>query len=70
MLRLHDQGHSPYRIAQVLGCSRATVVRYLEMQRWQPRPQQRCLDGLESWLEESFLQHDGNAAVLVQELRR
>ena len=63
MLHFQEQGHTPYRIAQVLGCSRNTVVRYLRLRR-------RCLAGLEDWLEECFLPHDGNAAVLVQELRR
>ncbi|MCY3540751.1 MAG: IS21 family transposase [Gammaproteobacteria bacterium] len=70
MSQLQEQGHTPYRIAQVLGCSRNTVVRYLRLQRWQPWLRRRCLAGLEDWLEECFLHHDGNAAVLVQELRR
>lgn len=36
MLRLRRQGLTPYRIAAVLGCSRATVVRYLRQEGWRP----------------------------------
>ncbi len=69
MLRLRRQGLTPYRKAAVLGCSRATVVRYLRQKGWRPMAKARRLEGLEPWLEERFLRHGGNADVVRQELR-
>ena len=69
MLRLRRQGLTPYRIAAVLGCSRATVVRYLRQEGWRPMAKARRLEGLETWLEERFLRHGGNADVVRQELQ-
>lgn len=68
MLRLRRQGLTPYRIAAVLGCSRTTVVRYLRQEEWRPIEKSRRLAGLEPWLEERFLRHEGNADVVRQEL--
>ena len=71
MLQLHREGNSPHRIAVLLGCSRTTVVRYIRLGQWQPpeRPPGR-LATLEGWLEDCFVQHQGNADVVRQELRR
>ena len=71
MLQLHREGNSPHRIAVLLGCSRTTVVRYIRLGKWQPpeRPPGR-LAKLEGWLEDCFVQHQGNADVVRQELRR
>ena len=69
MLALHRQGHSPHRIAQLMHCSRSTVTHYLSQGEWRTRrrPAKR-LDGLEAWLTERFLPHDGNADVVRQQL--
>lgn len=72
MLRLHALGWGTRRIAEELGVARNTVRRYLRQGGWQPygRPRRSSqLDGLESWLEERFLQHGGNADVVRQELK-
>ena len=73
MLRLHALGWGSRRIAKELGCCRDTVKRYLAAGGWRcyRRPgRPKKLDGLESWLEEKFRQHRGNADVLRQELQR
>ena len=65
MLALHRHGHSPHWIAQLMHCSRNTVTRYFSQSEWRARrrPAKR-LDGLDAWLTERFLQHDGNADVV------
>jgi transposase len=71
MLRLHGLGWGTRRIAEELGVARNTVRRYLRQGGWEPygRPRRASrLDGLETWLEERFLQHAGNADVVRQEL--
>ena len=69
MLALHQQGHTPHRIAQSMHCNRNTVTRYLAQGEWRSRQRPpRSLDGLEPWLTELFLQHDGNADVVRQQL--
>ena len=69
MLALHQQGHTPHRIAQLMHCSRNTVTRYLAQGEWRSRQRPpRSLDGLDAWLTERFLQHDGNADVVRQQL--
>ena len=73
IVRLHTLGWGSRRIAQELGCSRTTVMRYIAMGGWEPyeRPRRRCkLDGLEDWLADRFRQHRGNADVVRQELAR
>lgn len=71
MRRLQGLGWGTKRIAAELGCSRNTVRRWLSIGRWEGygRPRRRsALDGLESWLEERFRRHAGNADVVHQEL--
>ena len=68
MLQLHRQGYTANRIATLMGCSRNTVVRYLQEDSWRPQRRRRRLDGLESWLKERFVRHAGNADVVRQEL--
>lgn len=73
MVRLHELGVGTKRIARELGCSRTTVRRYLEAGGWVTyrKPERgRRLDGLESWLDERFRQHRGNADVVRQDLAR
>lgn len=60
------------QIARALGVSKNTVKRYLRAGGWTPytAPRRaRALDGLEAWLQERFLRHRGNAAVVQQELK-
>ena len=73
MLRLSALGWGSRRIAAELGCSRATVKRYLAVDGWvrYRRPRRgRALDGLESWVADRFRQHRGNADVVRQDLMR
>jgi len=73
MLRLKKLGWGSKRIARELGCSRATVKRYLQQGGWSPyrsRPPSGSLLGLERFLRERFLQHRGNADVVRQDLAR
>lgn len=72
MLRLKACGWGTKRIADELGISRNTVKRYLRQGGWAPyaSPQRsKSLEGLEEWLEARFLQHAGNAAVVLQDLQ-
>nr|WP_219983316.1 IS21 family transposase [Halomonas sp. A11-A] len=72
MLRLKACGWGTQRIADELGVSRNTVKRYLRQGGWAPyaRPQRsKSLEGLEEWLKARFLQHAGNAAVVLQDLQ-
>jgi len=69
---LKAQGNGQKTIARELGISRNTVKKYLKQKCWQPYKKSkkpRSLDGLEKWLEETFLQHKGNSAVVHQELK-
>ncbi|MGE4535407.1 helix-turn-helix domain-containing protein, partial [Halomonas sp.] len=72
MLRLKACGWGTKRIADELGVSRNTVKRYLRQGGWAPyaRPQRsKSLEGLEEWLKARFMQHAGNAAVVLQDLQ-
>ena len=73
MLRLHAMGWGVKRIARELSVSKNTVKRYIR--HGGPiafnTPDRKCaLDGLEGWLETTFYQHRGNAAVVRQELQK
>lgn len=73
ILDLEKLGWGKRRIAKKLGTTKKTVKRYLKQGEWIPykrKKSNRKLHGLENWLEETFLQHGGNAAVVHQELRR
>jgi len=73
MLRLAELGWGSKRIAAELGCSRATVKRYLQQGGWtsyRGRGRPSALAGLEGWLAERFRRHRGNADVVRQELAR
>jgi transposase len=71
MLRLRSLGWGARRIAAELGCSRTTARRWLKEGGWR-RPSQpvrpKALDGLETWIEDRFRRHAGNADVVRQEL--
>ncbi len=62
ILDLAKLGWGKRRIAQELGTTEKTVKRYLKQGGW--IPYKRKLQGLESWLEDTLLQHGGNAAVV------
>jgi transposase len=71
MLRLAGLGWGSKRIAAELGCSRATVKRYLRQGGWAPyrgRGRPSALATLAGWLAERFRRHRGNADVVRQEL--
>ena len=73
MIRLKALGWGSRRIAAELGCGRETVRRWLETGRWRGyrRPgRPKKLDGRETWLQEKFRQHRGNADVVRQDLER
>lgn len=73
MLRLHGLGWGTRRIAAELGCSRATVQRYVSAREWRAY---RCgaragtLSGQTAWLAERLRRHRGNADVVRQDLAR
>ncbi len=71
MLRLRSLGWGARRIAAEFGCSRTTARRWLKKGAWR-RPSQpvrsKALDGLETWIEDRFRRHAGNADVVRQEL--
>ena len=69
MRQLRDRGMPIQRIAELLGCSRNTVKRYLDA-AWRPAQRRSRLDGLEPWLRAQFDRHAGNADVIRQELAR
>jgi len=71
MLRLKSLGWGSRRIAAELGCSRTTARRWLKEGAWHrpSRPSRpKALDGLESWIDDRFRCHAGNADVVRQEL--
>lgn len=73
IFNLHSLGWGKKRIAKELGISKKTVKRYLLQESWKPykKPNRtKKLSGLEDWLEKTFMQHKGNAAVVHQELIR
>lgn len=73
ILNLSALGWGKKRIARELGTTRKTISRYLCQKSWRPyqRPRrQKKLEGLSKWLEETFLRHRGNAAVVRQELQQ
>lgn len=73
MLRLKAHGWGIKRIARELGVSKNTVRRYLKAGGPTPfkTPRRKAaLDSLDDWLETTFFQHKGNAAVVLQELKK
>ena len=68
---LHKRGWKIRAIARELGVSRNTVRKYLRnggVHEYQ-KPQRRgVLDGMEEWLKERFIKHNGNGDVIRQEL--
>lgn len=73
ILNLNAKGWGKKKIARELGISRNTVKRYLQQKGWVPynRPNRpNKLKGMENWLEQTFLLHKGNCAVVLQELKR
>src|SRR5690606_8360775 len=63
-------GWGAKRISRELGISRTTIKKYLCLGSWRPpvRRKTRKLEGMESWLRDSFEKHRGNADVVRQEL--
>lgn len=72
ILTLSKLGWGKKRIAKELGTTVRTVRRYLALKQWVPyqRTPASRLSDVQEWLEESFLRHQGNAAVVHQELRQ
>ena len=70
MKTLHAKGHAAWKIAGIFGCSHTTVMRYIRNGfDTSPRKQPpSVLDPHAAFLLEHFLQHDGNADVVRQEL--
>ena len=71
MRRLQGLGWGTRRIAAQLGCSRTTVQVWLRRGRWRKPARRRrdgVLRGLEGWLRDRLVQHEGNADVVRQEL--
>ena len=70
MKTLHAKGHSTWKIAGILGCSHTTVMRYVK-KGFEAAPRQqphRTLHSHAEFLLERFLQRNGNAVVVRQEL--
>lgn len=70
MKTLYAKGHTPWKIAKILGCSNHTVKRYIE-NGFDAAPREQppsALDAHDDFLLERFLRHDGNADVVRQEL--
>lgn len=73
ILNLSANGWGKKQIARELGISRNTVKRYLHQKGWAPYKSPKRsnkLKGLSGWIEETFLLHKGNCAVVLQELGR
>lgn len=73
MLRLKQAGWGSRRIARELGCSRNTVREYLRKGGWKPYKtpcRASVLDPYSELVRELFLKHQGNAAVVLQELEK
>lgn len=73
MLRLSQAGWGAKTIARELGCSKNTVKRYLSLGGWQPYAggqRRTALGDHEAWVQDAFVRHGGNAAVVQQELVR
>lgn len=71
---LRKLGYGYKRIARELSLSRNTVRKYgrdgAEAVYHQKNPRKRILSGKEEWLKEKYFQHDGNADVVRQELKK
>lgn len=71
---LRKQGYGYKRIARELSLSRNTVRKYgrdgAKLMYHQRNPRKGILSGKEEWLKEKFFQHDGNADVVRQELKK
>ena len=73
MLRLERSGMGIKAIAVELGCSKNTVKRYLRAGGWRPYKKQArktALEGHGAWLADRLRQHEGNADVVRQQLKR
>ena len=73
MLRLHALGWGFRRIAREFGSSRNTVRRYVAADGRVTYRRPACggkLEDRESWLQERFFRHGGNAEVVRQDLLR
>jgi len=70
MLSLHEQGHSIRSLAKRPGWCRNTVRKYIRdgYQPFKTQNRKRALDGLEEWLKERLVLHEGNADVVRQDL--
>ena len=70
MKTLYAKGHTPWKIAKILGCSNHTVKRYID-NGFDAAPREQppgALDAHGAFLLERFLRHAGNADVVRQEL--
>jgi transposase len=69
ILSLRSCGWGFKRISKELGISRRTIKKYVQTTgQIPPKPRFKRLAGLETWLEERYRRHRGNADVLRQEL--
>jgi transposase len=70
ILSLRSCGWGFKRIAKELGISRRIIKKYIKYDGQKPsgKPRSKQLDGLESWLEDRYRRHRGNADVVRQEL--
>ena len=71
ILAMYAFGYGKKKIAKELGISSNTVKRYIHQNGWLPyknKESKKKLSGMESWLEQIFFQHRGNAEVVRQEL--
>ena len=71
---LRKLGYGYKRIARELSLSRNTVRKYgrdgAKAMYHQRNPRKEILSGKEEWLKEKFFQHNGNADVVRQELKK
>lgn len=72
ILSFAAMGWKKKTIAKELGITTKTVKKYLKQGGWVPYTRKVCrsLVELDDWLEQSFHLHNGNAAVVKQELLR
>ncbi|MGI6783482.1 MAG: IS21 family transposase [Aminivibrio sp.] len=71
IIGLHKRGWKIRAIARELGVSRNTVRKYLRnggVHEYQKPERRGVLYGMEEWLKERFIKHNGNGDVIRQEL--